>query len=391
MDISELSPSLPATPLPLLSDPTHGNSNGSGSGNGNGTCTSAFSPTSWGTSAFVPIRVASASTLRQPILKLPVGTTTSILYVYPNTALDMPLGHRKGGGLFLEQGYMDQWYSRSDRCGMDWLDFLNRLGGIEAEIIAEETQLQLEDETWASDANNIDALIESALQDFPDEKPTSEKYQSIQSAADEIAQHCITDKTRAGHLRIIQAFVVYMLMLDRKWSPDVMAQSPLDVRAFIMKKCGAVEKGYEGKKAGKFTTAVSIQAALTYFYKTLCPDESKSITDSQLVLVFPHVLSLFRKFMVGLEKSKAAAVPQEQGHNYTGMLMGCCAISWLILLHIEEATNLEFESIDFHPGECCYFEVKLRTQKSAQTGVSHTWKLYANDSDIRICPVCALL
>lgn len=86
-------------------------------------------------------------------------------------------------------------------------------------------------------------------------------------------------------------------------------------------------------------------------------------------------------------------------------------LAWLILLRIEEATHLEFESIDFHPGErmslwdyffiCdtlihpvnigCYFEVKLRTRKSAQTGVSHTWKLYANDSDVQICPVRAIL
>ncbi|KAF8583866.1 hypothetical protein K439DRAFT_1617202 [Ramaria rubella] len=141
---------------------------------------------------------------------------------------------------------------------------------MEAEIIAEETWLQLKDETWASDANNIDALIESALQDFPDEKPTSEKYQGIQSAADEIAQRCITDKTCAGHLRIIRAFIVYMLVLDQKWSPNVTAQSPLDVCAFITKKCGALEKGYEGKK---FAKAVSIWAALTYFagFTGLCP------------------------------------------------------------------------------------------------------------------------
>jgi hypothetical protein len=118
--------------------------------------------------------------------------------------------------------------------------------------------------------NNIDALIESALQDFPDEKPTSELYQGIQAAADEIARRSITDKTRAGHLRcaffnstvslciatsflhnfcsIVRAFVLYMLMLNAKWCPKVTVQSPLDVQAFITKKCGAADKGYEGKK-----------------------------------------------------------------------------------------------------------------------------------------------
>ena len=39
----------------------------------------------------------------------------------------------------------------------------------------------------------------------------------------------------------------------------------------------------------------------------------------------------------------------------------------------------------------CYFEVKLVTHKSAQTGVSHTWQLYANDTDPCICPICALI
>jgi hypothetical protein len=54
-------------------------------------------------------------------------------------------------------------------------------------------------------------------------------------------------------------------------------------------------------------------------------------------------------------------------------------LAWLILLCNEEVTPM--------PAIGCYFEVKLRTCKSAQTGVSHTWKLYANDSDVQICPV----
>ncbi|KAF8585720.1 hypothetical protein K439DRAFT_1660130 [Ramaria rubella] len=267
---------------------------------------------------------------------------------------------------------------------------------MEAEIIAEETRLQLEDETWASDANNIDALIESALQDFPDEKPTSEKYQGIQSAADEIAQHCITDKTRAGHLRIIRAFVVYMLMLDWKWSPDVTAQSPLDVRAFIMKKCGAVEKGYEGKK---LSNGQESSQRLFLFGRLLHTSTRPCI----LMKVFglpTHSLTILQ-FMVGLEKSKAAAGETSQSARALTLedihkLYDQCLkskdittpecrwgvvqytiylLAWLILLCIEEATNLEFERIDFHPGECCYFEVRLRTQKSAQTGVSLTWQM----------------
>ncbi|KAF8589540.1 hypothetical protein K439DRAFT_1612755 [Ramaria rubella] len=123
--------------------------------------------------------------------------------------------------------------------------------------------------------------------------------------------------------------------------------------------------------------------------------------------------------MVGLEKSKAAAGETSQSASALTLedihkLYDQCLkskdlttlecrwgvvrytiylLAWLILLCIEEATNLEFESIDFHPGEhmCCYFEVRLRTRKSAQTGVSLTWKLYANDSDIRICPTSSII
>jgi len=29
-------------------------------------------------------------------------------------------------------------------------------------------------------------------------------------------------------------------------------------------------------------------------------------------------------------------------------------LAWLLLLRIEEAVHLEFESIDFHPGECMF-------------------------------------
>jgi hypothetical protein len=38
-----------------------------------------------------------------------------------------------------------------------------------------------------------------------------------------------------------------------------------------------------------------------------------------------------------------------------------------------------------------YFEVKLTTRKSAQTGVLHTWRLYANDVDEMMCPLRALI
>jgi hypothetical protein len=38
-----------------------------------------------------------------------------------------------------------------------------------------------------------------------------------------------------------------------------------------------------------------------------------------------------------------------------------------------------------------YIEMRLKTRKSAQTGVLHTWRLWANDADTRLCPVRALV
>jgi hypothetical protein len=38
-----------------------------------------------------------------------------------------------------------------------------------------------------------------------------------------------------------------------------------------------------------------------------------------------------------------------------------------------------------------YFSVALKTRKTAQTGILHTWKLHANDLDEKICPVRALI
>lgn len=78
------------------------------------------------------------------------------------------------------------------------------------------------------------------------------------------------------------------------------------------------------------------------------------------------------------------------------------------MLRIDEVMSLDFESIDFIPGQsvsfnsapsllcssiraASYFEIYLKTRKTAQTGVNHPWRLYARDSDPLICPVRALI
>lgn len=69
------------------------------------------------------------------------------------------------------------------------------------QIAEQENILDLEEETWASDPNNVDAIIEAALEDFPERKPRNPAEQHVQEAADAITRRSITDKTRKGHLR----------------------------------------------------------------------------------------------------------------------------------------------------------------------------------------------
>jgi hypothetical protein len=38
-----------------------------------------------------------------------------------------------------------------------------------------------------------------------------------------------------------------------------------------------------------------------------------------------------------------------------------------------------------------YIDVNLTTRKSSQTGVLHSWRLYANDTDEVMCPLRALI
>jgi hypothetical protein len=61
------------------------------------------------------------------------------------------------------------------------------------------------------------------------------------------------------------------------------------------------------------------------------------------------------------------------------------------MLRINEVTSLECGSIDIIPGERAYYEVRLKTRKTAQTGILHSWTLHTNDNDLTICPVRALI
>jgi hypothetical protein len=91
------------------------------------------------------------------------------------------------------------------------------------------------------------------------------------------------------------------------------------------------------------------------------------------------------------------------------LLQAAYLLVWLMFLCVDEVVNLKFESIKIIPGERvlifaewfvslqplilsgAYLSVALKTRKTAQTGVLHTWKLHANDYNVKICPLCAMI
>ncbi|KAJ7901545.1 hypothetical protein B0H13DRAFT_1882881 [Mycena leptocephala] len=44
------------------------------------------------------------------------------------------------------------------------------------------------------------------------------------------------------------------------------------------------------------------------------------------------------------------------------------------------------KSVYMVPGKREYVEISTETRKSAQTGITHSWRLYASDFDPKICP-----
>ncbi|KAK7016490.1 hypothetical protein R3P38DRAFT_3321031 [Favolaschia claudopus] len=279
----------------------------------------------------------------------------------------------------------------------------------EEDIAAETLKLWLEEED--SLAEQINTLINGAVQDFPDE---DDKDEAAKYAA-EIARAVITDKTREGHLRIVKAYIAFHMRKNTKWdAKQVNSATPFDITSFIIQKCGEKEKGCEGKK---YSTAVSTRAALTYWYRTIRPNESVSEwrIDSSTGQCYglPTRSRHVSEFMTGLEKTKAKAgevstsaraLSLSDMHNLydhcfrpnatpAEMRWGITAylFAWLLLLRFEEVVRLQFESINMIPGTREYFEVQLSTRKSAQTGVGHAWTLHANDTDPKICPVRALI
>ncbi|KAF5383851.1 hypothetical protein D9615_003799 [Tricholomella constricta] len=269
----------------------------------------------------------------------------------------------------------------------------------EGKIQDEALKLYLEEEDSLADV--IDTLITGSFEDFPEADASDPAAQH----AAEIARANITDANWYDllHSRIIKAYIAYHLRRNPKWSPkDVNSKTPNH------------DKGFEGRK---YATAISTRTALTFWYRTIRPNESVSEwrydSSSNICYGLPTRSRRVSEFMMGLEKTKARAgeisnsaraLSLKDMHNLhdqcfrpgaspgdTRWGIAAYLFAWLLLLRIEEVVRLEIGSIDIVPGERECFEVRLKTRKSAQTGITHVWVLHANDSDPMICPMRALI
>ncbi|KAL1758035.1 hypothetical protein FB107DRAFT_259286, partial [Schizophyllum commune] len=290
--------------------------------------------------------------------------------------------------------------------------------GISSEqVVAEMEKITLED---VDSIPESDDLVNQAEDDF-DEPVLPDP---IKRHAEELMRAYIKEETRTTHVRIAKAFMAFHIARDPTFRPEEVSEAtPQRITEFITYKCGSPDKGGQGKK---FATAVSTRAALTYYYCHLPGRENESVTEWRRDEVtgkwrgLPTRSRIVSEFMVGLEKTKAAAGEVSQSARALTLddmhrLFNLCIVqpgekadtlaiqrqgivrytayllAWLLVLRIEEAMKLTFESIEMIPGERRFFDVRLGPRKTQQSGIAHHWRLHANDADPAICPVRAII
>ncbi|KAF8459911.1 hypothetical protein JB92DRAFT_3103257 [Gautieria morchelliformis] len=177
----------------------------------------------------------------------------------------------------------------------------------------------------------------SCLEDFPEEKS------KLEDVADAIARRNITDKTQAGHLRIVRAFVKFMLEGTPIGPLRSIPNLPLMCDHSSPKNVGQSQTVVKEKSL----LLLSIRAALTYFYKTLHPEENVTEwrVDRNLATCdgLPTRSPIVSQFMIGLEKTKAAPASAVPG-GVVSQLLSVSGV-WFDMLLI------------FLHGYCC-FELK---------------------------------
>ncbi|THH15350.1 hypothetical protein EUX98_g9480 [Antrodiella citrinella] len=268
------------------------------------------------------------------------------------------------------------------------------------EIANEEVKLFLEEceEEDADDSyeEQLESLVQSCIQDFPDEDDSPAARYAAQ-----MARACITQGTEMGTCgtyqrpggivvyrrvscfvfrRVIKAFITYHRKRCPTWdSTAVTKQTPFDICLFITQKCGNKKDGFEGRK---FATAVSTRAALTMWYRTLPSRRNESTVEwrydekTGVCSGLPMRSRAVAEYMVGLEKTKARAGEATQSmralsldnihrlhdhcfrDNQTDaerrwgvMYFAVYLFAFLMVLWMDEALKMMFEGVDNIPGD----------------------------------------
>ncbi|EKM48007.1 uncharacterized protein PHACADRAFT_203375 [Phanerochaete carnosa HHB-10118-sp] len=163
------------------------------------------------------------------------------------------------------------------------------------------------DETalWSSNDEMIKEMVEACIQDFDAHGDDSK----VSLDAAEIARNSITQGTQEGHMRVAKHYITYHKKHNPQWDEKAITpNTPNDIRVYIQEKCGSKSNGYQGCR---YATAISIRAALTYWYKHVrkIEDTSEWRVDQATGQCFglPTRSLIVAKYMIGLEKTKAKA------------------------------------------------------------------------------------
>ncbi|KAJ7830615.1 hypothetical protein B0H14DRAFT_2593166 [Mycena olivaceomarginata] len=195
---------------------------------------------------------------------------------------------------------------------------MQRLLPTEEDLAAEAHKIDLEEEDSLTLADQIDALINEAVQDFPDE----DDIDSAAKYAAEIARAVIKDKTREGHLRIVKHYIAFHMRKNPEW------------------------------EAMKYATAVSTRAALTYWYRTVRPNESVTMGSQ-------HALDMTCTICM-ITVSNRMQVQHKCDGELSAMFQTAYLFAWLLLLRFEEVENIS---------RCSFRLASLRRQEWDMPGL----------------------
>ncbi|KAF7300674.1 hypothetical protein HMN09_00952900 [Mycena chlorophos] len=277
------------------------------------------------------------------------------------------------------------------------------------EIDAAQFREELEDSDEFLNAERFQNVLQSSVDGFSEDLIHADKKQLYNAArvyvqatltatsgvsagtsaasrfAAEMAQSNISQGTRDGYVAIIAHFISFHQGINAAWDPTSISENtPSDITAFISQKCGPKEQNFEGRKA-----SVSTRAALTLWYSYVQGRELSMAwyfnQQTQKWCGLPTRSKHVSDFMVGLEKTKAKS--GEASTSARIVRYAAYLLAWLLMLRVDEVVNLRIENIEKHPNDDEAFLVKMLVRKNAPEGVRHSWKLWANDDDEKICPV----